>query len=149
MGLMARIAGQSLGMLRGGDLGKPFRFRGVGLMAACAQHGGVRQCRFQRGILRVLRERAVAGFAVHVGMLAGLLRFEDVRMTGFTGFMTGVQNGKGRDFTNRSCAIVTVLPEALWHKPGAKAQEQDRPQQEDPGDSQQMFRVSESMHGCP
>ena len=91
--------------------------------------------------------RAVAGLAVDAGVLAGFLHFKDIGVAGFAGFVSGVNDGECGDFGNGVGSIVTVLTEAFGDEPGSEAEEEGYTHQEDRGDTDEVFRVFEAIHG--
>ena len=60
-------------------------------------------------------QRSVAGFAIHMRMLALALQIEDIGMAGLASLVTGKFHRSGRNLANGIAAIVTVLSEALWN----------------------------------
>ena len=64
--------------------------------------------------IRVLGERAVAGFAIHTCMLAVFLLVENVAMAGLTGLMSGEVDRLGGHVGKGIAAIVAVLSKAGW-----------------------------------
>ena len=73
-------------------------------MAADAEHGRIQLWReYGCRIVRVLGQRPVAGLAVHVRVLAGLLLFEDVGMAGFARLVPGEVHRPSRDFRQSHC----------------------------------------------
>ena len=118
---MARFARHSARVLGSIHLRETHRLSDVLLMAAGADHRRVGQRRIQRGgIVGVNRQRSMAGLAIHVRMFPVALGFRYIRMAGFAGLMAGVTDRLGRQFAQRSAAIVSVLAERLRNKKSAQ-----------------------------
>ena len=90
--------------------------------------------------------RAVARFTIYARVSARFLDFENIGMTSFTGFMPGVNDGQGSYLGNGIGAVMSVLAEALWNKPGAETEEEGDTSEEDRGNTKQVFRVFEAFH---
>jgi hypothetical protein len=74
-------------------------------------------------------------------VLAGLLDFENIGMTGFASLMPRMNDGQRGDLTDGIGSIVPVLTEAFRDQPGAQTEEQRDTDGRDRGDSDQVFRV--------
>lgn len=99
-----------------------------------------------RGIVRVLRKRTMAGFAIDVGVLAGLLHLEDVRMAGFAGIVAGEVDGTGSNFSNGGSTVVAVLPEALRHHEVPDHKKQRESDYEQECEPEKMSCIFEKAH---
>ena len=115
MRLVACLAGHPAGVLHRVDLRETAWFGGAGRMAANAQHGCVDLVRLDGWVVRVLCQRTVAGLAVHVLVLARLLRLRNVGMAGLAGLVAGVVQRAGGNLADGRPAVVAVLSEALRH----------------------------------
>lgn len=115
MRLVAGFAGNAAGMLLGIDLREGFGFGGARRVAADAEDRGIELGRRDRGIVGVLGQGPVAGFAVDVDVLAGLLGVEDIRVTGLARLVAGIVDRLGCDLGYGSATIVAVLSEGLGH----------------------------------
>ena len=121
---MAGFAGNAVGVVRGIDLRKSLGLGGTRRVASRAQHRGIRLYRRYRGwIVGVLGQRAVAGFAVHMRMLALALHIEDVGVAGFACLVAGELHRTGRNLADCSAAVVAILSEALWNHETVERQE--------------------------
>ena len=139
---MASIAGKPSGVLCRGNLRKAFRFSAVGLVTA-----GTQDCRIQllgqhrTGIVRMLRQRPVAGFARYNHMLAKLFLLHDVGVAGFTGLVPGKRNRPGRDLAYRRASIVAVLPKTVRYDGGPQDHESQDPNHHDDCQPNEVFDV--------
>ena len=97
MWLVAGLAGQSTGVLVRVNLGKVFGFGGTGRMAAHAEDRSVQFGWQNRGVVGVLGQGTVAGFAVYVCVLTALLHLQNVGVAGLTGVVAGEVNRAGGD----------------------------------------------------
>jgi len=61
----------------------------------------------------MLRLRSVAGFAVHMRMLARLLHIENIGVAGFAGVMTGIVHWARPNLPDRSRTIVSIAAKGL------------------------------------
>src|ERR1017187_5041631 len=100
MRLVTGLAGEAAGVLVGVDLREAFGFGGAGRVAADAEDCGVELGWGDRGVVGMLRQRAMAGFAVDVGVLAGGLDGQDVGVAGLAGLVAGEVGGGGGDFAD-------------------------------------------------
>lgn len=134
-------------MVGGGDLRKRLGLRGIFLVAARAEDGGIKLggCHGS-GIIGVSGQGAVASFAVHVRVLALLLLPEDISMASLAGLMTGKLDWPGRHFGDGVAAVVPVLTEAFRDQETAHDEEQGDASDENPGQSKQMSGVLEDVH---
>ena len=94
-----------------------FRFGGVSLVTADAQHGRVEFGGLDRSrILDMFCLGSVARFAVDVRMPAALLFFQDVRMAIFASLVAGEIHRASRDLGEGISAVMSVLSETLRHQ---------------------------------
>ena len=85
-------------------------------MATHAERSGVDLGGWRHGgVSRMHGLRAVAGLAVHIGVLAGFLGIEHVGVAGITRIMAGEVHGARGDFIDGGSAVVAVLAEALGY----------------------------------
>ena len=111
--LVAGLAGNAAGVIRRIDLGKALGLGRAGRVAADAEHGRVQLGRrYARGIVGVLGQRSVTGFAVHVRVLAGLLYVQNVGVAGLAGLVAGELDRARCDLGDGGAAVVSVLSEA-------------------------------------
>lgn len=126
---------------------KVSRLGRVGFVATDAEYRriellGSYRCR----IIGMLGQGAMARLTIHVGVLAVLFLFENVRVTTLAGLMTGVIDRPGSDFRQGIAAIVSVLPETLGDEETSDNQEQDQAGQKDTCHPEQMPRILEDIH---
>jgi hypothetical protein len=133
-------------MLRGGDLRETPGLCRVRLVAAGAELSAIELGGLQRGIVYVLRQGSVAGFAIHVRMLPLHFLSEDVYVAGFAVLVAGKIHRPGGDFGYCSPAIVPVLSETFGNQKPADTQEQEDTDKENPGQSKEMSCVLEGIH---
>ena len=87
------------GVLFADDLGELRRFGDICFVTARAKRSGVGEFRNHRSrITGMVGQRPVAGFAIYMRMLAGLLHVNNVRVALLTGLVTGVGDWARRDF---------------------------------------------------
>ena len=94
----------------------------------------------------MIRQRAMAGFAVDVGVLAGGLDGQDVGVAGLAGLVAGEVDGVGGDFADGGSAVVAVLPEALGHDEVANDKKHHKGDDEEEGKSEEMSCIFEAFH---
>ena len=103
MRLVAGVAGRAAGVLGGGYLRKALRLGGVLFVAAAAEVGDIGQFgNVRRGIVGVLRQRAMARFAGDVGVFAGGASLGFVVVAHHAGVLPGVGDGVGADQVERA-----------------------------------------------
>ena len=147
MRFVARVAGESAGMIRSCDLRESFRFCAIGFVAARADHSGVGQFRRDgRRIVGVLALRAVAGLAGDVCVASELLLIDDFGVASFADCMSGKCWPARGDLADGIAAIVSVLAETLGDNGGAKDNEHNYQNGDDDGETDEMFSVLE--HDC-
>ena len=150
MRLVTSLANNPTRMLRTHHLRKRLWFGDVFFMAAGAEHGGIGKLRHHRSrILGVPGKRAVAGFAVHARVLAGLLYFQNVAVAVFTTLVTGIGHRLGGKLGQRVSAIVAVLSKTLGNEVGSQQKKQGDPNCENRREPEEMFGVLESVHAHP
>jgi len=152
MRLMAGFAGEAAGVLIGVHLREALGFGGAGGVTADAEDGGVELRWGDGGIVGVFRQRAVAGFAVDVGVLARGLDGEDVGVTGFTGLVAGEVDRTGGYLADGGAAVVAVLSEGFGHDEVANDEKHRESDDEQSGKSEEMACVfEEAIHRakCP
>ena len=145
---MAGFAWQVGGIVyRGDDLGKASGPGAIHLMATDTEKGGVQMRRLDRArIFRVFCKSAVAGFAVHACVLSLALHAEDIRMAILTGLVPGKDDRLCGDFRKGVSTIVAVFAETSGLEDRAQDDKCQNAEQEDEGDSQQVFGVLEAFH---
>ena len=138
MRLVAGFAGNAAGVLVGVDLREVFGFGGAGSVALDAEDGGVQLGRGDRRIVGVVGQRTVAGFAIDVGVLAGLLGVEDVRVAGLAALVAGEVDGLGCDLGYGCAAIVAILSERLGDDEVANHEKHHKGDDEQESESEKM-----------
>ncbi len=129
------------------DLREALGLGRVGFMAAHAEHrrielGG----RYGTGIVCVFGQGTVAGFAIHVRVLAIFFLLEHVGMAGFAGFVAGEIDRPGCDFRKGIAPVVSVFAETFRHQKASEDQEQEYAGSEHSCQSEKMSRISEGAH---
>ncbi len=148
MGLVARVAGKTVGVIGGNYLRKTLGLCRIRLMAADAEHGRIELWgSYGSRIVRVLGQRPVTGLAIHVRVLAIFFLFEDVGMAGFAGLVPGEVHRPGRDFRQCIAPIVPILAETFGDQKSAEDQKQENACDEDSGQSKKMSRILKNIHG--
>ena len=94
-------------------------------------------------------QRAVAGLAVHMRVLALALHIQDIGMARLASLMTGELHGSSRDLANGIATIVTVLPEALWNNVTSDYEKDHESENEESRESEEMPGILESAHCSP
>jgi hypothetical protein len=139
---MALVAGHAAGMLRGNDLGESSWFGGVFFVATPAEVGDVGQLRnVRRGIVGMLRQGPMTGFARHVSVLAGGARFGFVIMAEDAGVLPGVRDGPLPHQRKGTRAIVAVLSKRFGDNRAAHHQKYNHTGQQNQGRANQMTCV--------
>ena len=147
MRLMAGVTSQAAGVIGRNDLREIPGLSGVRFVAADAQHSGVEFGRSHRGgIVSVLGERSVAGFAIHVRMLAVFLFVEHIRVTAFAGVVAGVIDGPRRNFGECIPPEVPVFAEALRYQKTPDNQKKEYAGGEHACQPEKMARISKGAH---
>ena len=135
-------------MIGGNNLRKAFGLRRIRLMAADAEYGRIE---FFGGhgsrIVRVLGQRSVAGFAIHVRVLAIFFLFQDVGMAAFASLVPREIHWPDCDFRQCVAAIVPILSKTFWDQKTTEDQEQEDARDEDSRQSKKMSRILEGIHG--
>lgn len=117
-------------------------------MTADTQDRRVQLGGHDRGVVGMFRQRTVAGFAIDVRVLADLLHFQNVCVTGLAGIVAGVVDRARGDLSDGGPAVVTIFSEALRdnevpdHK---KHHEGDYEQKSEP---EKMSCIFEKLHGA-
>ena len=132
-------------------LGEGFGLRLVFLMAAHAQGGDLGECRLEcGGIVGMFGERAVAGLAGDVGVLALGADLRLIIVAHDAGVLAGVGNGVLADGREGAGAVVSVLAEAFGHDGAADHHENAEAGQQDQGGPDQVSGIAEeSLHSFP
>jgi hypothetical protein len=146
---MALIADHAAGMLGGGHLGKGSWLGRVFFVAAPAEAGDVGQLRnVRRGIVGMLRQSAMTGFARYVSVLAGCARFGLVIMAEHAGVLPRVSDGPLPDQGERTGAIVTILSKRFGDNRAAHHQKNGKTGQQNQGRANQMTCVPHQTAHC-
>ncbi len=89
----------------------------------------------------MLRLGAVAGLACDSSVFALGLFLEDIHVAGFTGLVTGVDDGQRRNLRNGVAAVMPIFPKTVRDEVGPKAQERQYARPKQSCDAEQMFEV--------
>jgi len=98
------------------------------------------------GVIGVFCERAVTGFAVHMGVPAFGFGIGHVRVTSFAGFMASVRDGTRGNFGDGVATVMAVAPETFGDESTAEDQEQDQAEEENGGHAKQVGDVLKLDH---
>jgi hypothetical protein len=149
VGLMALVAGHAAGMLGGNDLGKASWLGRVFFVATPAEVGNVGQLRnVRRGIVGMLRQGAMTGFARYVSVLAGCARFGLVVMAENASVLPRVSDGPLPDQPKRTGAIVAVLSKSLGDNRATHHQKYGQAGQQNQSRANQMTCVPHQTAHC-
>ena len=114
MRLMARIAEHAAGVLGGGHLREGRRLGRILFVTLAAEVGDIGELGdVGGGVVCMLREGTVAGFAGDVGVLTGGAGFGLVIVAQNALVLASVSDGALPDFRQRGGAVVPVLPKGL------------------------------------
>jgi len=94
----------------------------------------------------MLRQRPMTRFTIDMCVLASALFSDNVRVTIFAGMVSGKIDRASRDVFHRVAAIMPVLTKTLRHQVSAHAEENDAPDGENPGQSEQVPGFLERTH---
>jgi len=144
---MAGVTGQAARVVGGDNLRETFRFASVSLMAADAEHRRVEfGRRYRSRIVRVFRQRPVAGLAIHMRVLAGFFLVEDLTMAALAGRVAGEIDWPRADFRHGIAAIMPVFAKTLRNQKSPYDQEQENARDKNPGHSEKMSCIFELTH---
>src|SRR6266702_6291176 len=146
MRLVAGLASEATGMLVRIDLLEAFGLGRAGRMAANTEIGRVEFGGHDRGIVGVLCQGAVTGFAIDVGVLAGLLHLQDVRVASLAGLVAGKMDRACGNLADGGSAVVAVLAEAFRHDEVPDRQEDREGHDKQKRKPQQMPCILEQLH---
>jgi len=119
----------------------------IRFVAFDAQHGCIEFGRNDaRWVIRVLRQRPMAGLAGHPGVLPGLFFLKNVAVTRLARAMACEGHGQGRDLANGIAAIMSILAKAAGNKVGTQNREQGNRDQEDRRYSEKVLGILEVLH---
>lgn len=145
---MAGVAGQSSGVVGGGDLGEGLRLGAIGFVTAGTNDSGIEFGGLHRGgIIGVFGLGSVASLASNDYVLAKFLLIGDVAMAGLAGVVPGEGNRAGRDFVKSRAAIVAILPKAVGHYGSAQNHEREQRDHDHDREPKQVFDVFEQVCG--
>lgn len=146
---MAGFAGLSAGMVFAVDLRKACRLGDVGFVATRAKSRRVGQLWSHVGrVGRVIRERTVAGLAVHAGVLARLLEGDHVVVAVLTDLMSGELDGPRGDLGEGITAKVAVPAEAAGNQHGSDGEEDGNSCDKYGCNPEEVLVVLEPIHGA-
>jgi hypothetical protein len=80
-------------------------------------------------------QRPVAGFAIHVSVLACAFFLDDICVAIFAGAVTGEVHRASGSFGHRVSTVMAVLTEALWNQIGAHPKKSGTAHRENGGQS--------------
>ena len=124
MRLVTSVANHALGVRDAIHLGEAFRLGGVFFMAAPAEVGYVGQFRHVGGwIVSVCGQRAMAGFTMHIRMLAAVMDFGFLVVAGGALASAGIGNGERGDHVKRTRPVVSIFPKVFGYHGGTNNQE--------------------------
>jgi hypothetical protein len=147
MGLMADVAELAAGVLLGIDLRESLGLGDILGMAADAEMGHIWLLRRQAlGIVGVLCERTMTGFAVDADVNAFGFGVGHVRVAPIACFMARVGDGARCDFGESVPPEVAITPKALGDESAAKDEEEDQADEEDCGHAEEMGDVLQLDH---
>jgi hypothetical protein len=147
--LVAFIAGHPAGVLLGNHLRKSGGLGRVLFVAPAAEIGDIRQFGLDgRGVAGMLRLRSVAGFAGHMGMLAGGADLRLIVMAQDAGGLSGIRDGMRTNCGERPWPVVAELTEGFGNDGAANNQEDPEDGQKDHRGAYQMDPVSKSATHC-
>jgi hypothetical protein len=136
-------------VIRCDDLRKVARLGAIGRVATHAQNCRIQLGRLdRRGILGVLSEGPVAGFAVHMGVLPLAFHLENIGMARLAGLVSGEGHGSRRNFSDGISAVMSILAKTAWDQDGAQNYEYNDSSDEDQGHAEQVFDILEPVHGA-
>ncbi len=138
---MAGVAGKSAGVVGSNDLRKPLRLGAVGFMTSRADDGRVELSRLNAGIISMLRQCAMAGFARDYHVLSRLLLVGDVGVASLASLVASVDDGSGGNFGDGGPAVVPVLTKTLGDNGCAHNHKCQQHDQHHRGKPDQMFYV--------
>jgi hypothetical protein len=145
--LVASVAGEAGGMFGRHNLRKSLGLGGIFFVAATAKRGNIGQDRFNAyRILRMLRLRAVTGFACNVSMLAGGASLGFVVMAGNTSGLAGESQRALADQLQRGRAIVAVLAEGFRNYGAPNNQKNSQPGEQDCRRADEMSGIPKEPH---
>lgn len=145
--MVAGIACHALRMFLRNNLRKSAGFRGVLRMASHAQRCYVRSHRLDRcRVFRVICQRPMARFTVHVRMNPFGFHFQHIGMTAFACVMACIMNGAGHHLRQRIASIMSVSAETLGDHGSTEYCEHNRSQEKHRSQSGQVCRVLELTH---
>ena len=130
-------------MVCGYYLWKPLRLGAVGFMTSHADDGGFDPRRLNAGIIRMVRQCAVAGFARDDQVLSSLLLVGDVGVTSLASLMASVDDGSGGKFGDGGAAEMPVLAKTLGDNGCAHNHKCQQHDQHHGGQPDEMFYVLE------
>lgn len=150
MRLVTGLAGLPRGMVFAVHLRESGWLGDIRFMTARTKLTCVWQLRLKRrGIVRMLRQRAMAGFAINARVLAGLLEVGDVRVAILACLVTSEVNRVSGNFFQRLAAIMSVLAEAARNELRSQEEEDDETGDEDRQEPEEMFEIPELGQGKP
>jgi hypothetical protein len=94
----------------------------------------------------MLGQRAMAGLAIHLCVLAVLLYIQNIRMARFTRLVAGKLYRMCGNFADGGSAVVSVLPKALGDDVAADHKKHKKGEDEEPRESEKMPRILEDAH---
>jgi hypothetical protein len=148
MRFVAGLAGKTAGMRVGVHLREALGFGCADRMTANTEHRGVELGRHDRGVVGMLCQRAMTGFAIYVHVLAVLLHCQNVCVTGLAGIVAGEVDRAGGDLSDGGSAVVAVLTEALWDNKVPDHEENEEGEYEQKSEPEKMSCIFEKLHGA-
>ena len=144
MGLVATVAGHAARMFGRGDLGKASGLGGILFMTAAAEVGDLRQFGdVGGGIVGMLRQGSMAGFAGDMGMFAGAAGLALVLVAHQAGILAREGDGMLPHQVERPGPVMPVLPEGFGDDSAANHQKDCQGGQQNCGWPHQMSGIAE------
>jgi hypothetical protein len=142
MGMVARAAGDSAGVIGGHDLRKCLRLGAISFVTTGAYDHRIKLGRNHRcRILGVTGKWSVAGLTRNYNMLAQFFLIYDLSVASFADLVSGKRNRTSRNLSNGISSIVPVLAEAARNNGGANDDKRDRHNCHDKGQPNEMFDI--------
>ena len=151
VGLVALVAGRAAGVFGNDDLRKVLGLGRILLMAAAAEVGDFGQLGYVGGgIVGVLRQRTMAGFAGDVGVFSRGARLAFVIVAHDAGLLAGVGDRMLANEVEGAGPVVAVLAESFGNDRAADYQEDHHGGEQDKGRPNQVSGIAEyAPHNTP
>lgn len=94
-------------------------------------------------------QRSVAGFAVHMRVLAFAFHIEHVTVAGLASLMTGELHRSSCDLADCVAAIMSIPAKAWWNHEMSNNKKDNKSENEESRESEEMPGILESAHCSP